>query len=320
MDRLILLDANAIIHRSFHALPPLTSKRGELVNAVYGFISVFIKVIRELKPNYLAACFDLAVPTFRHKQYEEYKAKRLKAPQELYDQIPLVQEFLKAFNIPIFSRPGYEADDLIGTLAYKAVRQNPHLEVIIATGDLDTLQLISDKIQVWFLRQGLKESVLQNEETVFERFRLKPEQMADFKGLKGDPSDNIPGVPGIGEKTAINLLNDFQNLEGLYEALESQPQPALLNKYSERIKNLLQEYKDQAFFSKYLASIQVNIDLDFQLSDLKFSPPDGEKLKPVFDRFGFRSLYQRLKDLNNKKEQKTNLKDKSSSLNSLPFN
>src|SRR3989338_3786991 len=209
MKKLILIDANALVHRAFHALPPLTSPQGMIVNAVYGFTLVLLKTIKDFKPDYMAAAFDLAGPTFRHEEFEEYKAHRQKAPDELYAQIPLIQEVLKAFGIEIFTKEGYEADDLIGSLAEKAKKnqQNGGLQTVILTGDLDTLQLVEDdKVVVFTLRKGVSDTVTYNEKSVLERYGLEPYQVVDFKGLKGDPSDNIPGVPGIGEKTAMALL------------------------------------------------------------------------------------------------------------------
>ncbi|MEK7151363.1 MAG: 5'-3' exonuclease H3TH domain-containing protein, partial [Patescibacteria group bacterium] len=202
MKKLILIDGNALVHRAFHALPPLASPKGVVINAVFGFSSILIKTIKELKPDYIAAAFDLKGPTFRHEKFAEYKIHREKAPQELYDQIPLVKDVLKAFGIPIYTKEGYEADDLIGTLTIKA-KAVQDTQVIITTGDLDALQLVDGKkVSVFTLRKGVNDTVIYDEDAVFERYGLKPESLNDYRGLKGDPSDNIPGVPGVGEKTA----------------------------------------------------------------------------------------------------------------------
>jgi len=208
--KLILIDSNAIIHRAYHALPPLTTKKGELVNAVYGFASVLLNVLNRFKPEYIAATFDLKEPTFRHKEFKEYKATRVKAPDDLYEQIPQVKKVVSAFNIPIVEKKGYEADDLIATFARKTEKLHPDVEVIIVTGDLDTLQLVDDKVKVFALRKGMSDSILYGEKEIFERYGLKPNQMVDYKGLRGDPSDNLPGVKGVGEKTATELLKKYK--------------------------------------------------------------------------------------------------------------
>src|SRR3989338_4347674 len=188
--KLLLIDGNAIIHRSYHALPPLTTKKGELVNAVYGFASTLLNVINKFKPDYILATFDLKAPTFRHKEYKEYKATRVKAPDELYEQIPRVKEVAAAFNIPIFEQQGYEADDLIGTIARQPGK---NVESIIVTGDMDTLQLVNDRTKVYTMSHGLSDSLLYDAKQVEQRFNgLKPEQMVDYKALRGDPSDSIP--------------------------------------------------------------------------------------------------------------------------------
>ncbi|PIU78231.1 MAG: DNA polymerase I, partial [Candidatus Moranbacteria bacterium CG06_land_8_20_14_3_00_43_56] len=200
--KLILIDSNAIIHRAYHALPLLTTKKGELVNAVYGFTSVLLNVLGKFKPDYIAATFDLKEPTFRHKEFKDYKATRVKAPDDLYEQIPQVKKIVETFNIPIVEKEGYEADDLIATFARKTEKLHPDVEVIVVTGDLDTLQLVDENIKVFALRKGMSDSVLYGKKEILERYGLKPEQMIDYKGLRGDPSDNLPGVKGVGEKTA----------------------------------------------------------------------------------------------------------------------
>src|SRR3989344_1147810 len=264
MRKLILIDGNALVHRAFHALPPtLTSPKGVLTNAVYGFTSVLIKMIKELKPDYIAASFDLAAPTFRHEEFAEYKSHRIKAPDELYAQIPMVKDILIAMGIPIYERQGFEADDLIGSLAEKS-KDFPDVQTIIATGDLDTLQLVEgDKVVVFTLRKGVTDTVTYNEKEVKKRFSgLLPGQMTDYKGLKGDPSDNIPGVPGIGEKTAITLIGKYKSIENLYEQLAKDKKPKDI---SPKLAEKLLENKDMAFFSKKLATIIRNVEVDFSL-------------------------------------------------------
>ncbi|KKT16509.1 MAG: DNA polymerase I, DNA polymerase I [Parcubacteria group bacterium GW2011_GWC1_43_61] len=237
MKKFILIDAYALIHRAYHALPPLTAKGGEMVNAVFGFSSILIKTINEFKPDYMAAAFDMAEPTFRHKEYKEYKAKRPEAPPDLYAQIPRVKEILKAFGIPTYEKSGYEADDIIGTIV-KKLENNKDVEILILTGDMDTLQLVGKGVKVFTPKRGLSDPILYDEKKVMERFGgLKPDQLNDFKGLKGDPSDNIPGVKGIGEKTAISLFNRYQTLEGLYKAIDDNEIEGVSDSVVEKLQN-----------------------------------------------------------------------------------
>src|SRR4030042_5523434 len=217
--KLVLIDSNALIHRAYHALPPLTTKKGELVNAVYGFTSVLLNVLNRFKPDFIVATFDLKEPTFRHKEFKDYKATRVKAPDDLYEQIPRVKEIFEAFNIPVVEKEGYEADDLIATFARKTEKLHPDVEVIVVTGDLDTLQLVGERIKVFALRKGMSDSVLYDKKAIFERYGLKPEQIIDYKGLRGDPSDNLPGVRGVGEKTATELLKKYKTVEEIFKKL-----------------------------------------------------------------------------------------------------
>jgi len=285
--RLIIIDSNSIIHRAFHALPPLTTKKGELVNAVYGFLLVFLKVLREFQPDFMVATFDFPAPTFRHKKFKEYKATRPKAPDELYNQIPKVKEILESFNVPIFEKEGFEADDLIGAIAKLAPKKQilPEIETIILSGDLDTLQLINLHTKVYILKKGVKETILYDERAVRERYGLSPEQLIDFKALKGDPSDNIPGVPSIGEKTAIKLIKEFGSLENLYSSLTG---------LNQRLRTKLEEYKDQAFFSKNLAKINQNVEIDFDFKKGEWKNYDREKVTKILKDLEFFSLIARL--------------------------
>ncbi len=199
--QLIIIDSNSVIHRAFHALPPLTTKKGEIVNAVYGFLLVFFKAVKEFKPDFIAACFDFPAPTFRHKKFKDYKAKRPVAPKELYSQIPIVKEVLGVFNVSVFEKQGFEADDIIGTISEKFPKKQvlPEVEIVILSGDLDTLQLVNKNTKVYLLKKGVKNTVLYDETLVKERYSgLNPEQLVDLRALRGDPSDNIPGIIGIG--------------------------------------------------------------------------------------------------------------------------
>ncbi|MDP2708973.1 MAG: DNA polymerase I [bacterium] len=286
--KFMIIDGNALIHRSFHALPPLTTKQGEIINAVYGFTSVLLKALREFKPDYAALTLDRKEKTFRHARYADYKATRVKAPDELYAQIPRVKEVARALNIPIFELPGFEADDLIGTLAAKVDGQ---VEKIIVTGDLDTMQLVNGHTKVFTMKRGLTDSVLYDEQAVISRYGLKPEQMVDFKALRGDPSDNIPGVKGIGEKTATELLKNFKTLDGVYKNIDSK-------KIKDRARELLLEYKDDALMSKELATIKRDVKLEFNLDQARFCDFNQEKAAELFNELEFKTLLPRLQTLN----------------------
>lgn len=318
--RLIVIDGNAVIHRAFHALPPLTTKKGELVNAVYGFLLVFFKALKEFQPDFIAATFDFPAPTFRHQKYKLYKATREKAPAELYDQIPKVKNILENFNVQIFEKQGFEADDLIGTISKKTPKkftpyQNevfgagqilPEIETIILTGDLDALQLIDKNTKVYTLRKGVKDTVLYDREKVKEKYGgLIPEQLVDFKALRGDPSDNIPGVFGVGEKTAIALIKEFDSLENLYKELEKNTQKA--KNLKESLRKKLLDYKDQAFVSKMLAEIDKNVPLDFELEKCRWGKYDKAKVAQVFNDYEFQSLINRLPEEKKEEASKNNL-------------
>src|SRR3989339_114072 len=298
---LVLIDSHALIHRAYHALPPLNTGQGELVNAVFGFTSILLKVLKELQPDYIAATFDMAAPTFRHKEFDDYKATRVKAPDELYAQIKRVKEVLAAFNIPIFEKEGFEADDILGTIAHQVKTKNHKLKTIIVTGDLDTLQLVNDKVSIYTLKKGIRDTIIYDEAAVRERFEgLLPNQMNDYKGLKGDPSDNIPGVPGVGEKTAIELLKEFGNLEKLYKEIGN-PKSNFSAKggsasggKNEKLKTKLLEFKEQAFFSKYLATIKQDVPIKFDLSAALTKDFDKQKVVELFKVLGFFSLVIRL--------------------------
>ncbi|MFH1510011.1 MAG: 5'-3' exonuclease H3TH domain-containing protein [Candidatus Nealsonbacteria bacterium] len=285
---LIVIDSNSIIHRAFHALPPLKKKNGEIVNAVYGFLLVFIKAIQDFKPSYIVATFDLPKPTFRHKKYKEYKGKREKSPEELYSQIPKIKEFLKLFKVPIVEKEGFEADDIIGTVSRIVPKKDPKIETIILSGDLDVLQLVNNKTKVFTLRKGVKDIILYDDKLVKERFGgLGPEQLIDYKGLRGDPSDNIPGVVGIGEKTAINLLLEFKTLENIYKNI------AKTKNISERIKKSLLDNKKMAFLSKELAEINVKTPIDIKIEDCEWGVYDKNKVMEMLDEYEFFNIKKR---------------------------
>lgn len=283
--KLILIDGNAIIHRAYHALPPLMTKSGELVNAVYGFTSTIFSVMEKFQPDYIIATFDLAGPTFRHREFAEYKAHRVKADQELYDQIPRVKEVVRAMGIPILELVGFEADDVIGTLSRLADENGENVETLIVTGDLDTLQLVSDKTSVYTMRRGLTDSVTYGKNEIFERYGLVPAQLIDYKGLRGDPSDNIPGVKGIGEKTATELLKKYGTLEGVY---------ANISEIKGAVKDKLERDKMQAIQSKQLATIVRTVPVELDLSAARTHEFDRANLVKLFQELTFFSLIKRI--------------------------
>lgn len=291
MKTFIIIDGNALIHRAYHALPPLKTKKGELVNAVYGFASILFRVLKELKPDYLAVTFDLAEPTFRKLEYEAYKAKRVKPDQEMYDQIPKIRELVQALNIPIYEAGGFEADDVIGAVVERLKKHKPAIKTMIVTGDLDTLQLVDEQTEVYFLKSGIKNTVVYDKKTVKENYHLEPEQLVGFKGLKGDPSDNIQGVPGIGQKTALELIKEFHSLENLYKKINQ-------SGLKPQLKARLLEYKDQAFFSQYLAIIRKDVPLDFDLKKCQWFGfrENKNKLISFLEGLEFRSLIKRLEE------------------------
>jgi len=302
--RLIIIDSNSIIHRAYHALPPLTTKKGELVNAVYGFLLVFLKIIKDFHPDYIVAAFDFPAPTFRHKKYKEYKAKRPPTPDDLRQQIPKVKEVLKSFNVPIFEKEGYEADDIIATIKFKS--QTLKVKTIIISGDSDLLQLIDKKTEVYILKKGIKDAVVYNENLVKEQFLgLRPQQLLDFKALKGDPSDNIPGVPGIGEKTAIKLIKEFGSLENLYSALNQQPlsKEKLIN-LNQRLLSLLKQYKEQSFLSKNLSKTKKNTPINFDIKKCQWGKFDKEKVIQTLKTMEFFSLIEKLPNSDYQKQEK----------------
>jgi DNA polymerase-1 len=290
MKKLILIDTHAIVHRAYHALPPLTDPNGEPVNAVYGFSSILIRILRELKPDYFAAAADAPGPTFRHAAYERYKAHRPETPEDLASQFPRVRDVIGAFGIPIFMEEGYEADDIIGTIAEK-FKQEKDLEIIVVTGDLDMLQLVRPRLKVYAMKKGITETLLYDQKAVGERFGIAPSQFLDFKALKGDPSDNIPGVKGIGEKTAADLLRNFGSIEEIYRALNAKKKSG---KISPATRAKLEAGKEDAFASRELARIRTDIPIAVSLSDCEQHRRASEGPRRVFERLGFTSLIKRL--------------------------
>ncbi len=282
---LLLFDGNALVHRAFHALPPLTiSKTGEMINAVQGFASMLLKVLNEIKPTHWAIAFDRPAPTFRHEKFESYKAQRPKIPDELVSQILRVHQLAKAFHIPTFEIDGYEADDVLGTLSQQAGQQG--MDVIIVTGDNDVLQVVSPSTKVMSPRRTFSDTVIYDEAAVKRKYGVSPKQLADFKALIGDPSDNIPGIPGIGEKTAAKLLQQFSSLEGIYENID--------HVKPDKLRTSLVEHKAQVFQNKELAAIVTNVPVTLNLVNCQVSSYDRQRVVELFRELGFVQLLSRL--------------------------
>ncbi len=284
MKTLLLIDANALIHRAYHALPPLTSPTGEPIGAIYGLASALLKILKEQKPDYIAAAFDRPEPTFREELFKEYKAHRPPIAEELAHQLVKAHELFQKFGVPSFELNGYEADDIIATLVSK-FKETKDLKIVILTGDLDTLQLVEkNKVVVQAPKKGLSETLIYNERAVVERFGLPPKKMPDYKALVGDPSDNVPGVPGVGPKTAAKLLQDYKTLENLFRKLGENP----------RLKEKLERYSDQTTLSKKLVTLVKDVPLEVKLKDLNFRGMDPETTIKYFEELGFQSLVKRI--------------------------
>lgn len=286
----VLIDGNAILHRSYHAMPRF-EVAGRLVNAIYGFVSILFSTIEKHQPEYLAVAFDIKGPTFRDDLFDEYKAKRIKPPQEFYDQIEDVHDFVRAMEIPLLTKEGYEADDIIGTLAKKVNGDLGEGEVIIVTGDQDTLQLVDSRTRVAMPAMGKIKETIYDSSAVMGKLSITPAQVVDYKALSGDSSDNIPGVKGIGPKTAIELINKFRDIEGIYHALDDEAKSETIKP---RTKQLLMEHKDMAFLSKKLATIKTDVEIDFLLKDARLHDFDRAVAEEFLKKYRFFSLIKRM--------------------------
>jgi DNA polymerase-1 len=283
-ETLLLVDGHNLVYRAFFAMPALSNSRGEMTNAAYGFTSMLFKALNDTTPTYAVAAFDLPGPTFRHERVAEYKAQRSRAPDELRAQIPWAREVVEVLGIPIIEVPTFEADDVIGTLARKG--EAAGLDVIILTGDLDTLQLVTEHIRVFASRRGISDTIIYDLDKVRERYGFEPPLVVDFKALQGDASDNIPGVPGIGEKTAMSLVQQYGPLESVLEAVPTMA-PG-------RVRRALEEHMEQARLSKWTATIVTDLDVDLPLEAARLFHYDESEVREVFDRHEFRSLLTRL--------------------------
>jgi DNA polymerase-1 len=296
--KIVLLDVHAILHRAYHALPGFASSKGEPTGALYGLSAFLIKIITDLRPEYLIACYDLPGPTFRKKVYEDYKAGRPKADAELVAQMIRSKDVFKAFNIPIYEKAGFEADDIVGTIA-EQTKKEKGLQTVIASGDMDTLQLVAgDSVVVYTLKKGINDTIVYNEDMVRERFGFDPKFLTDYKGLRGDPSDNIIGVKGIGEKTATELIKNFGSIEDLYKVLNKDPESLLKAGIKQRIVDILKEGEEEAEFSKMLATIKRDVPIDFVRPEKSWE--DGLDMPATlkfFQELEFRTLGPRLKSV-----------------------
>jgi len=297
---LVLIDGNAIIHRAYYAIPPLTTKDNTMVNAVFGFSSMLLKVLSDLKPDYLAVSFDVAGGTFRDDIYEDYKGTRSKADQDLYDQIPFCHEVVETFDIPIYKREGFEADDVIGTIAHTV--KDEDVTTIIVTGDKDLLQLVDDKTtEVYLLKRGLSEFDLYDEEKVIEKFGFGPDRIVDFKALMGDSSDNIPGVAGVGKVTATKLIKEVGGIDEIYSNLEELEQKGI----RKSIVAKLDADKDNAYMSQELATIKTDVlEINFKLDDATVAEFDTDAIRELLQKFEFVSLLNRVPGMKKQTKQK----------------
>lgn len=285
-EKLFLLDGHSLAHRAFYALPLLQNNDNEYTNAVFGFARMLFRLIEDESPDYLIVAFDKKAPTFRHKEYDDYKGNRKKMPDELSPQFSLIKTLLKGLDIPIVSKEGFEADDLIGTLA--KIGEGKDLDVKIVTGDRDALQLVSEKINIFYTRRGITDLVKYDLKKVKEKYEIEPDQLRDMKGLMGDSSDNIPGVPGIGEKTSISLLKEFSSLENVLDNIDKVS--------GKKRKENLEKYADQAKMSKMLGTIITDVPIDFDFTKCKMGEPNREVLMPLLERLGFSSLLDKFRE------------------------
>lgn len=294
-ERLILLDSHAIIHRAYHALPEFMNSRGEPTGAIYGLATMLFKIITDLKPDYVIACFDLPKKTFRHDAYENYKAGRAKTDDALVTQLIRSREFFKACSIPFYECEGFEADDLLGTIVEQLEDKKKEIDIIIASGDMDTLQLVEDNhVQVYTLKKGINDTILYNEKKVFERFGFSPDRLPDYKGLRGDPSDNIIGIKGIGEKTATILISKYGTVENIYKAIKKNEEEVKAIGITERVLNLLKEGEEEALFSKTLATIRLDAPIKFEVPDKHWKETvNKNNVAEFFRELEFKSLQNR---------------------------
>jgi len=281
--KFIVVDGNSVFHRAYHAIPYLNTRRGEAVNAVYGFSSIILRTIADIKPERIVVAFDRAAPTFRHIEFEAYKAHRSAPPEDLYPQLPMVKDFLESANIKYFELDGYEADDLIATIAKKVEKESDE-EIYIVSGDRDGLQLVNSRIKVWASGSKATEGIVFDEARVKERYGVTPKQMVTYKSIVGDTSDNIPGVNGIGPKGAADLINRFGDLEGIYKNLD---------KINDNLRQKLEASKEQAFTARYLVILDENAPVKFDSNEIP-TEINWKGMSEFFEKLEFKSLIAKL--------------------------
>ena len=294
MNKLVIIDGNAILHRAFHALPPLTNSKGEYTNAIYGFVSILFKVIEDLKPTHLAVTFDRKKPTFRKKMYRDYQAKRPEMDVNLVPQISKVHQVLESMKVSIYERDGFEADDVIATLAKQALEKRKNKtsdeceidQIIIVTGDRDLLQLVNENVKLFMPVKGLSEGKIFGEQETIERMGVKPDLIPDFKALAGDNSDNYPGVAGIGPKTAVTLIKQFGTIDSIYKNLDKIE--------NDNIKLKLIKDKKNAMMSHKLATVVDNVAIKFDLKKSQAHDLATQEAIKLFGDLGFKTHLKRL--------------------------
>jgi DNA polymerase-1 len=307
MSKLLIIDGSAILHRAYHALPPFKSPDGVPTNAVYGFIKMLFSLCDKISPDYLTVCFDTPKPSFRKELLKTYQAQRPKADEDYKVQIPLVQKFVSQATLSSFAKEGFEADDVIGTVAHQAVASNPQLKVFIVTGDKDLLQLVNGAVTLIMPKKGVSEVDFLDEEGVYNKMQVKPSQIVFYKALVGDPSDNYKGIKGIGPKKAIWLINKYQTLDNLYQHLEE---------LDEKTSRLLQESESEARLSEQLARIVLEVEINFTLAQTTFSYQqiNNPQVINFLNSLGLRSVVKQL-DQKNKPKIKPVIMEKDDQLN-----
>jgi len=286
--KFVIVDGHALIYRGYYGLPPLRTPQGELVNAVYGFTTMLLNMLQKFKPDYLAVAFDLRGPTFRHEAYEGYKATRKETPDDLFPQIPRVKQIVKAFQIPYFEQAGFEADDMIGTVSQKVKDHHPDVDLYILTGDMDLTQLIDDQVRILAPLSGFNEVKTYDFDAVKAKYDVRPDQIIDYKALVGDVSDNIPGVQGVGKKTAAKLLNQYDTLDSIYEHLDE---------ITGGVHDKLVKDKEMAYKSKELATIVCDVPMELDLEACHAHEVSGREVKLLFEELDFKRLIRRFDDL-----------------------
>ncbi len=283
MNKLLLVDGSALLHRAYHAYPPFKTKTGEIVGAVYGVASILISALEQEKPTHVMVAWDLPKPTFRHIKYVGYKAQRPKADAEMVEQIPKVKEVIETMGVVQYADSGFEADDVIGTLSKLSSEEN---DVVILTGDQDTMQLVNDHVRILTPAKGANPPVLYGPEQVVAKYGVRPDQIVDYKAMIGDSSDNIPGVAGIGPKSAAALLNEFGTLENVYENLDRIS--------NEKIREKLRAGRDSALLSQDLSRIVVDMKIDLDMKAMEYRDYATKQVREIFEDLGFKSLVKRI--------------------------